>query len=148
MTGLMEKTEIKEWVDGMAFLQPSHSLILLFFSWSLGDCLREDSLRIQCLISACGVWCGFEFGLDVLEKSCAVLGRFNSVWLFATLWRVAHQAPLSMGFSRQEYWSGMTFPTPGDLPGPGMEPGSPASQAESLLTEPTGKPSVSDNWVN
>ena len=64
---------------------------------------------------------------------------------FSAPWTVAHQASLSMGFSRQEYWNGLPFPSPGDLPDPGMEPGSPALQAESLLTEPTGKPSVSDN---
>ena len=45
-----------------------------------------------------------------------------------------------MGFSRQEYWSGLSFPSPGDLPDPGMEPGSPALQADSLLPEPPGKP--------
>ena len=45
----------------------------------------------------------------------------------------AHQAPLSMGFSRQEYWSGSPFPSPGDLPDPGAEPGSPALQADHLL---------------
>ena len=49
---------------------------------------------------------------------------------------VAHQAPLSMEFSRQEYWSGLPFPTPGDLPDPGIKPGSPALQADSLLFEP------------
>ena len=49
------------------------------------------------------------------------------VRLFATPWTVAYQAPLSMGFSRQEYWSGLPFPSPGDLPHPGIEPGSPAS---------------------
>ena len=46
---------------------------------------------------------------------------------------VAHQAPLSMGFSRQEYWSGLPFPSPGDLPNPGIEPGSPALQADALF---------------
>ena len=51
---------------------------------------------------------------------------------------VAHQAPLSMEFSMQEYWSGLPFPSPGDLPDPGIEPGSPALQADSLLTEPQG----------
>ena len=54
----------------------------------------------------------------------------------------AHQAPLSMGFSRQEYWSGLPFPPPGDLPIPGMEPGSPASLALAggfFTTEPPGK---------
>ena len=53
--------------------------------------------------------------------------------------RAAHQAPLSVGFSRQEYWSGWPFPSPGDLPDPGVEPGSPASQADSLQFEPPRK---------
>ena len=53
----------------------------------------------------------------------------------ATLWTVACQTPLSMGFSRQEYWSGLPFPSLGDLPDPGIEPGSPALQADSLPTE-------------
>ena len=54
-------------------------------------------------------------------------------------WTVVHQAPPSMGFSRQEYWSGVPFPSPGDLPDPGTEPGSPALQADALLSEPPGK---------
>ena len=53
---------------------------------------------------------------------------------------VAHQAPLSMGFSRQEYWGGLQFPSPGDLPNPGIEAGSPILQADSLPSEPPGKP--------
>ena len=53
---------------------------------------------------------------------------------------VAHQAPLSMGFSRQECWSGLAFPPPRDLPNPGIEPGSPALQADSVPSEPLGKP--------
>ena len=57
----------------------------------------------------------------------------------ATLWTVACQAPLSMGFSRQEHWSGLPFPSPGDLSDPGIELGSPALQAESLPTELRGK---------
>ena len=57
-----------------------------------------------------------------------------------TPWTIAHQAPLSMGFSRQEYWSGLPFPSPGDLPDAGIEPGSPTLQAYSLLSEPPGKP--------
>ena len=55
-------------------------------------------------------------------------------------WTVARQAPLSVGFSRQEYWSGLPFPSPGNLPDPGIEPRSPALQADSLLTELQGKP--------
>ena len=56
-------------------------------------------------------------------------------------WTVAYQASPSMGFSRQEYWSGLPFPSPGDLPGPGIEPGSPALEADALTSEPLGKPS-------
>ena len=59
--------------------------------------------------------------------------------LFATPWAVACQASLSMEFSRQEYWSGWPFPFPGDLPNPGVEPGSPALQADSLLSKQPGK---------
>ena len=59
-----------------------------------------------------------------------------------TPWTVACQAPQSIGFSRQEYWSGLPFPSPGDLPDPGIEPGTPALQADSLLSELRGKPIV------
>ena len=54
-------------------------------------------------------------------------------------WTVARGAPLSMGFSRQEYWTGLPFPPPGDLPDPGIEPGSPSLQADALSSEPLGK---------
>ena len=59
-----------------------------------------------------------------------------------TPWTVAYQAPLAMGFSRQEYWSGLPSPSPGDLPDPGIEPGSPALQADALPSEPPAKPHV------
>ena len=58
-------------------------------------------------------------------------------------WTVAHQAPLSMGFSRQEYWSGMPFPSPGDLPDPGIKPRSPTLQADALTSAPPGKQNCS-----
>ena len=64
---------------------------------------------------------------------------FSRVWLFATPWTVAYQASLSVGFSRQEYWSGLPFPYPGDLPDPGIEPRSPSLQADVLHSEPPGK---------
>ena len=60
-----------------------------------------------------------------------------------TPWTVVHQAPLCMGFSRQEYWNGLPFPPPGDLPDPGIKPGSPVSpalQADSLPAKPSMKP--------
>ena len=62
----------------------------------------------------------------------------SRVRLFATPWTIAYQAPPSMGFSRQEYWSGLPFPSPGDLPDPGIESGSPARQADALWAEPPG----------
>ena len=68
----------------------------------------------------------------------------NRVLLFATPWTVAYKAPLSMEFSRQEYWSGLPFSSPGDLPDPGIEPRSPTLQADTLSSEPPeGKPTVS-----
>ena len=69
-------------------------------------------------------------GGDLVAKSCLT---------FAIPWTVACQTPLSMGFSRQEYWSGLPFASPGDLPDLGIEPGSPALQADSLPTELQGK---------
>ena len=63
----------------------------------------------------------------------------SRVLLFGTPWTVAYQATQSMEFSSQEYWSGLPFPSPGDLPNPGIEPGSPALQADALPSEPPGK---------
>ena len=75
---------------------------------------------------------------------CAVLSH---VHLFATLWTVARQAPLSMVFSRQEYWNGLPFPPLGDLPNPGFKPGSPALQVDSLPLEPSeNRQDASFNW--
>ena len=71
---------------------------------------------------------------------CVCVSRSSHVQLFATPWTVAYQAPQSMEFSVQEYWSGLPFPSPGDLPNTGIEPGSPALQADALLSEPPGKP--------
>ena len=64
----------------------------------------------------------------------------SHIWLFKTPLIVAFQVPLPMEFSRQEYWSGLPFPSPGDLPNPGIKPRSPAMQADSLPSEPQGKP--------
>ena len=69
-----------------------------------------------------------------------MLSHFGLVQLFLTLRTVAHQAPLSTGFSRQEYWSGLLSPPPGDLPNPGIKPRSSPLQVDSLLSEPPGKP--------
>ena len=66
----------------------------------------------------------------------------SHVQLFVTLWTVACQALLSMGFSRQEYWSGLPRPSPGDLPNPGIDPKSPALAGKFFTTEPPGKPFI------
>ena len=71
-----------------------------------------------------------KIGGGLVTRSCPTL---------ATPWTVPYQAPLSIGFSRQEYWSGLPFPSPGDNPDPGIEPGSPALQADALLSKPPGK---------
>ena len=68
----------------------------------------------------------------------------SHVQLFVTSWTVAHQAPRSMGFFRPEYWSGLPFHPPGDLPNPGIEPASPALAGEFSTTEPPGKPQYSN----
>ena len=91
---------------------------------------------------------GHDFLLQTLSWPCChgvcVLSHFSCVWLFVTPWTVACQVPLSMGFSRQENWSGLPFPTQGDLPNPGTKPTSPASPAMAggfFTTAPPGKPS-------
>ena len=78
------------------------------------------------------------------DHMCQSLSRF---WLFATPQTVAHQNPLSMEFSRQEYWSQLPFPSPGDLPNPGIEPRSPALWADCLPSEPSGKPPVTTMFL-
>ena len=84
-----------------------------------------------------------------LHKSSSL----SHIWLFVTPWTVAHQASLSMGFSRQEYWSGLPFPPPGDLPNPGIEPTSPALEGWFFTTEPAGtekgdRKGLPVAWVN
>ena len=88
-------------------------------------------------------WCVYLNGIfhkDAMFPCVCMLNRFHGVWLFATPWTVACQDALSVGFSRQEHWSGLPFPSPGDLPNPGIEPRSPALQADALTSEPPGKP--------
>ena len=102
-------------------------------------CLRQRSWVIRAKL---GKFCSNQ------EKVINIEGKYMCVceWsrsvivrLFATPWTVAHQASPSMGFSRQEYWSGLPFPSPGDLPNPGIEPSSPGLQADALPSEPPGK---------
>ena len=106
-----------------------------------------------------GTWCVYDSFLGpfhhgvYLPKATAttslvhacVLSHFSRVWLFVTPWTVAHQAPLSMGFPRLEYWSRLPFPSPGDLPEPGIEPSLLHLlhwQVDSLPSEPPRKPTL------
>ena len=77
------------------------------------------------------MWISYDWLVVLVAKPCPT---------FATPWAATCQAPLTMGFSGQEYWSGLPFPSPGDLPDPGIKPRSPALQADSLPTELRGKP--------
>ena len=89
----------------------------------------------------------YEVMLKMLWEHVYMLSHFSHFRLFATLWTIALQAPPSMGFSRQEYWSALPFPSPGDLPDPEIKPVSPVSparQADSLPLVPSGKPLVHD----
>ena len=92
------------------------------------------NIPVMCLFILSPPTPGNHWSFDYVHSH--VLSHFSHILLFATPWTAAHQAPLSMGFSRQEYWSGLPFPSLGDLPDPGVEPGSPILQADSLLSEP------------
>ena len=87
----------------------------------------------------------FALSLECRERfSDTVVQTLSCVWLFGTPWMVARQTSLSMEFPRQEYWSGLPFPSPGDLLDPGIESVSPALAGGFFTTEPLGKPSFSD----
>ena len=78
--------------------------------------------------------------VQMVNLYCVFFTKIKSEVVVTAACTVACQAPLSMEFSSQEYWSGLPFPSPGNLPDPRIEPGSPALQADSLLSEPPGKP--------
>ena len=85
-------------------------------------------------------WHIFIVAIFLLLSYVWACSSLSHVQLFVTPWTMARQAPLSMGFSRQEYRSGLPFLPPEDLPDPGIEPSSPALRVDSLPTEPSGKP--------
>ena len=97
----------------------------------------------SCSLIQCAPWLYDESNNCQCWKSAMVKVKvklLSCVQLSATPWTVAYQASLSMGFSRQEYWSGLPFPSPGDLPDLGIKPRSPALEADALTSEPPGKP--------
>ena len=102
------------------------SLLLLYFNLYVSWFFSSKTLQVLLTL------------LKILACMC-VISHFSRIWLFATLWTVAHQASLSIGFSRQDYWSGLLCSPPGNLPNPGIEPSSltsPAWQTALLLLVP------------
>ena len=92
--------------------------------------IKPTSPALEVILSCWTTW---------KAHSVTVVQSLSCVRLFETPWTEGRQAPLSMEFSRQEYWSGLPVPSPGDLPDPEIKPGIPALQADSLLSEPAGK---------
>ena len=117
-------------------MSPRIQTYMMFFNplyWKLLMFKLIRAVFLNCFISAIFLQHENYVLLFPWKWKCLLL---SLIWLFATTWTVAHQAPLSMEFSRQVYWIGLPFPSPGDCPNPGIEPGSPALQADSLLSEP------------
>ena len=119
---------------------PGHQLCCLSRLDVLKACLSGASLKswgAQCEVQILH-FSGREFS-PIFSHLLLLLSHFGHTRFFASLWTVTHQAPLSIGSSRQECWSGQPFPSPGDLSDPGIEPRSPALQADSLPPAPPGK---------
>ena len=127
------------------YFPESLSVVLVFtrvLSTCCSSCSPRPSDHLHCTVSS-PAWC---LSFQPISFRCTLVYRvcysLSHVRLFATPWTVIHQASLSMEFSRQEYWSGLPFPSPGELPNPGIEPWSPASQAISLPIELHGNSGV------
>ena len=114
----------------------SADLSVLHHVWPIpSDVSIMKRRTIICLISPLSPW-----------KGKRKVKSLSHVQLFATPWTATYQAPLSMGLSRQGYWSGLPFPSPEDLPDPGIEPGSPTLHTNALPSEPPGKTYLHNAW--
>ena len=110
------------------------SEIFLFIFTKSFSCFNTQKRMLFCLFCS-AVFCPYETKSEHLYLALKVkVKSLSHVWPFATPWTVAHQVLLSMGFFRQEYCSGLPFPSPGNLPNPGIEPRSPALQADALTS--------------
>ena len=144
-TKLSHWTEMN-WTELMAHIMtlnkslPFFSLYVNNFDLYLSSAFLYFYFFIFCTCSAEGLLISLLVNTNIYYSEVKLLSH---VQLFATPWTVAHQAPQSMEFSRQEYWSGVPFPSPGDLPDPGIEPWSPTFQTDALTCEPPGK----ENWT-
>ena len=128
--------------DVFIIMSPRIQTYLMYFNplcWKLLMFKLISTVFLNCFISAIFLQHENYILLFPWKWKCLSL---SLIWLFATPWTVARQAPLSMEFSRQECWIGLPLPSPGDRPNLGIEPGSPALQADSLLSEPA----CSETW--
>ena len=122
-----------------------HATFLIRVTSGLPSVAVLLSADTSCILSSMAV---YERGASSLTSVC-LLGHFSCIWLCGTLWTVARQAALSMGFSRQEYWSGLPYPPAGDLPDSGAEPASlvsPALAGGFFTTSPSGEPLTSGSF--
>ena len=136
--------DLSSYVDHWDFAKFRSSFSLIIFTDFSSPFYTHPSLTQQVNILFVSAWSSSSPFTSVAfspwrSDACAVL-LLSCVRFFVTPWTVACQAPLSMRFSRQGYWSGVLCPPPGDLPNPKVEPKSTALQADSLLSEPPRKP--------
>ena len=113
------------------------------------NCTKEKVLFLinKPNINTFGLKCLWQICVCVCVCVCVCTQSLSHIWVFATPWTVASQAPLSMGFSRQKYWSRLPFPPPGDLPNPEVKPRSPASPALAGGLFTTGPPANSSKSI-
>ena len=126
-------------LPGSSFFGISQARILEWVAFPTPGDLPDPEIELASLASP--ALAGGFFPMNHLECPIkeAIVQLLSCVQLFVTPWTVAYQDPPSMEFSRPEYWSGLPFPSPGDLPDSGIELRSPALQADALLSEPPGK---------
>ena len=130
---------IEEGLESVQFCGQCTVCVFIHFSVHMGIGVCMQVSNSVCLsVDGCVLW---EKETNICPGQINGLVNFLSrVRLFATPWTVAYQAPPYIGLSSQEYWSGLPFPSPGDLPDSGIEPRSPALQADALTSEPSEKP--------
>ena len=141
-------TEFQQYVLIMKYivLSLSSGMVIFLSSWSYvyANCLCQSFWSLPeshggCQVSR-GSWIFALLTKKEVKKEVKKVKLLSCVRFFVTPSTIVYQAPLSMGFSRQENWSGLSLPSPGDLSDPVIEPESPTLRADSLLSEPPGKP--------